>query len=41
MLRAFSVFVVGTLVASLAFAAQTLSGPAPEFKLMSRDGTQV
>ena len=41
MLRAFSVLVVGTLVASLAFAAQTLSGPAPEFKLMSRDGTQV
>jgi peroxiredoxin len=41
MLRAFSVLVVGTLVASLAWAAQTLSGPAPSFSLPSRDGATV
>jgi peroxiredoxin len=41
MLRAFSVFVMTTLVASLAWAAQTLSGPAPGFTLTSRDGAQV
>ena len=41
MLRAFSVLVVGCLVASLAWAAQTLSGPAPNFTLQSRDGGQV
>jgi peroxiredoxin len=41
MLRAFSVFVVAILVGSLAFAAQTLSGPAPGFTLASRDGGQV
>jgi peroxiredoxin len=41
MLRAFSVLVLTTLVASLAWAAQTLSGPAPGFALQSRDGAQV
>ena len=41
MLRAFSVLVMTTLVASLAWAAQTLSGPAPGFTLQSRDGGQV
>jgi peroxiredoxin len=41
MLRAFSVLVMTTLVASLAWAAQTLSGPAPGFTLQSRDGEQV
>jgi len=41
MLRAFSVLVVGGLLASLAFAAQTLSGPAPGFTLKSRSGEQV
>jgi peroxiredoxin len=41
MLRAFSVLVMTTLVASLAWAAQTLSGPAPGFALQSRDGQQV
>jgi peroxiredoxin len=41
MLRAFSLFVMTTLVASLAWAAQTLSGPAPGFTLQSRDGEQV
>lgn len=41
MLRAFSVLVVSTLVASLAWAAQTLSGPAPGFALKSRDGQTV
>ena len=41
MLRAFSVLVMTTLVASLAWAAQTLSGPAPNFSLQSRDGQQV
>ena len=41
MLRAFSVLVVSTLVASLAWAAQTLSGPAPDFSLPSRDGGTV
>lgn len=40
MLRAFSVAVMSTLVASLAWAA-TLSGPAPGFSLMSRSGEQV
>jgi peroxiredoxin len=41
MLRAFSVLVLTTLVASLAWAAQTLSGPAPGFTLQSNDGEQV
>lgn len=41
MLRAFSVLVVSTLVASLAWAAQTLSGPAPGFSLPSREGQAV
>jgi peroxiredoxin len=41
MLRAFSVLAITTLVASLAWAAQTLSGPAPGFTLQSRDGAQV
>jgi peroxiredoxin len=40
MIRAFSVFVVGVLVASLGIAA-TLSGPAPNFTLQSRDGKPV
>jgi thiol-disulfide isomerase/thioredoxin len=40
MLRAFSVLVMTTLVASLAFAA-TLSGPAPGFTLQSNGGQQV
>ena len=41
MLRAFSVIVVSTLVASLALAADKLSGPAPGFALESLDGQQV
>ena len=41
MLRAFSVVVVSGLVASLALAADTLSGPAPNFTLESRDGGSV
>jgi peroxiredoxin len=40
MLRAFSIFVMGVLVASLGIAA-TLSGPAPNFTLQSRDGKTV
>jgi peroxiredoxin len=40
MLRAFSVFVMTTLVASLAWAA-TVSGPAPAFTLQSNAGQQV
>jgi peroxiredoxin len=40
MLRAFSVFVVGALVASFAYAA-TISGPAPNFTLQARDGKSV
>ena len=40
MLRAFSVLVVGALAASFAWAA-TLSGPAPNFTLQSRDGKTV
>jgi thiol-disulfide isomerase/thioredoxin len=40
MLRAFSVFAMTTLVASLAWAA-TLSGPAPNFTLQSNSGEQV
>ena len=40
MLRAFSVFVMTALVASVAWAA-TVSGPAPGFTLESRDGQQV
>jgi peroxiredoxin len=40
MLRAFSVFVMTTLVASLAWAA-TVSGPAPNFTLQSNAGGQV
>jgi len=41
MLRAFSVVVVCGLVASMAWAANTLSGPAPGFSLQARDGGQV
>ena len=41
MLRAFSVLVMTTLVASRAWAAQTLSGPAPGFTLQSSEGQQV
>ena len=41
MLRAFSIAVMTMLVASLAWAAQTLSGPAPGFTLQSLDGQQV
>lgn len=41
MLRAFSVVVVSGLLASLAWAANTLSGPAPGFSLQSRDGEHV
>jgi thiol-disulfide isomerase/thioredoxin len=40
MLRAFSVLVLTTLVASLAWAA-TLSGPAPNFNLQTLDGKPV
>jgi thiol-disulfide isomerase/thioredoxin len=40
MLRAFSVLVLATLVASLAWAA-TLSGPAPGFTLQSNGGEQI
>ena len=40
MLRAFSVFAMTTLVASLAYAA-TVSGPAPNFMLQSNAGRQV
>ena len=40
MLRAFSVFALTTLVASLAWAA-TVSGPAPSFALKSNSGQQV
>jgi len=40
MLRAFSVFVMTLLVASLAYAA-TVSGPAPNFTLQSNAGGQV
>jgi peroxiredoxin len=40
MLRAFSVLIVSALVASFAMAATT-SGPAPNFKLQSRDGKTV
>ena len=40
MLRAFSVFALTTLVASLAWAA-TVSGPAPGFTLQSNSGQQV
>jgi peroxiredoxin len=40
MLRAFSILVVGVLVASLAIAS-TISGPAPNFTLQSRDGKMV
>ena len=40
MLRAFSVFVMSTLVATLAWAA-TVSGPAPNFTLQSNAGGQV
>ncbi len=40
MLRAFSVFAMTTLVASLAWAA-TVSGPAPSFTLQSSSGEQV
>ena len=40
MLRAFSVFAMTMLVASLAYAA-TVSGPAPNFALQSNAGGQV
>ncbi len=40
MLRAFSVFVMTTLVAGLAWAA-TVSGPAPNFNLTTLDGKPV
>src|SRR5262245_19199440 len=40
MLRAFSVLVVGALVASFAYAG-AISGPAPNFSLQSRDGKTV
>jgi len=40
MLRAFSVFAMTLLVASLAYAA-TVSGPAPNFTLQSNAGGQV
>lgn len=40
MLRAFSVLVLSTLVASFAFAA-ALSGPAPNFSLQSNSGQQI
>jgi peroxiredoxin len=40
MLRAFSVLVIGVLVASFGYAA-TISGPAPSFTLQSRDGKTV
>ena len=39
-MRAFSVFALTTLVASLAWAA-TVSGPAPSFALQSNGGQQV
>ncbi|MEO8465631.1 MAG: TlpA disulfide reductase family protein [Gammaproteobacteria bacterium] len=41
MLRAFSIIVVGALVASLAWAADAVKGPAPGFTLQSRDGNRV
>ena len=41
MLRAFSVIVVSALLASLAWAADKVSGPAPGFTLQSRDGGKV
>jgi peroxiredoxin len=40
MLRAFSILVLSGLIASFAVAA-TVSGPAPAFKLQSRDGKTV
>src|SRR5689334_25419365 len=40
MLRAFSVLIVGGLVASFALAA-TITGPAPGFTLKSREGKTV
>ena len=40
MLRAFSVLVLSVLIATFAMAA-TISGPAPAFKLQSRDGKMV
>jgi peroxiredoxin len=40
MLRAFSVLVLSALVATFAMAA-TVSGPAPAFKLQSRDGKMM
>jgi peroxiredoxin len=41
MLRAFSVAVMSVLAATLAWAGQTLSGPAHDFMLKSRDGGSV
>jgi len=41
MLRAFSVIVVSALLASLAWAADGVKGPAPSFALQSRDGSKI
>ena len=41
MLRAFSVIVVSALLASMAWAADAVKGPAPAFALPSRDGAKV
>jgi thiol-disulfide isomerase/thioredoxin len=41
MLRAFSVIVVSALLASMAWAADGVKGPAPGFALQSRDGAKV
>ncbi len=41
MLRVFSVIVVSALLASLAWAADAVKGPAPAFALQSRDGAKV
>ena len=41
MLRVFSVIVVSALLASMAWAADAVKGPAPAFALQSRDGAKV
>ena len=41
MLRTFSIVVLSALVASLAWAADAVKGPAPAFALQSRDGAKV
>jgi thiol-disulfide isomerase/thioredoxin len=41
MLRAFSLIVVSALLASMAWAADAVKGPAPAFALQSRDGAKV